>query len=122
MTTKLSLLILFVLVVLPGCKLKPGCLIESKVVDTVSSALSTQLQCAKPELVKQDVQAAVGKLGLCKTPQPTGPIASFACPLIASWAAEKFVGAIPARWECSAQNAKEKAMLLLTTACEALPF
>jgi hypothetical protein len=110
----ITTLVLFgVLAVVPACKWSPGCLVEEKVVTSVSNALSSGLQCSRPELVREDIGNLVGKLKLCKKTE-TGVI----CGIVASMAVEQLAKvAIPPRWECSATAAKEKIVQIISAAC-----
>lgn len=117
------ILALLPLLLLASCKLKPGCIVEEKVTNTVATALTNQLQCKRGDLVQKDVLAMVQKLGLCKQTPPTGPIADFVCPMLSKWAVDNLVNmSIPTSWECSVENAKAKALEVVTTACKKLPF
>jgi hypothetical protein len=121
---KRVLLVLALVLPTASCKFNPGCLIEERVVTGLSNAVVNGLQCKNVDAVKEDIGAAVGKIGLCKKTDPaqTGPIAMIVCPIISAWAVNKLAQKIPPRWECSAEDAKAKIISVLTAGCNAIPF
>lgn len=117
-----AILIALPLLMATACtSLKPGCIIEDKIVAAASDAVATHLQCANKFSVHQDISGLVKSLGLCKS--QTGPIADTLCPIVSKEIVDKVVAtAVPATWQCSALNAKATLGTALTNACRLLPL
>lgn len=119
----LSHLILALFLVLPmlGCsQLKPGCIIENKVVAASSSAIAAGLQCSNADAITTDLQNILKPLNLC--PATTGDIANAFCPLVVS-AVTGFVGSkvLPPAWGCSPTAAIASLNAILLSACQKIP-
>lgn len=125
----LGLMLIVVTIALPACK-TPGCAIGEKAAQVFATATANALApCTHPELILADYNAFLEKIGVCKEPgveemvdPKTGAIADLVCPIAAKYAAEFLAQGIPSKWGCSATNAKDKVMTILTVGCEKLPF
>lgn len=103
---------------LTACSLEKGCEMETKLVDLAATNITKQLACKNGEAVKEDVQKAISKLGLCqKEAAAAGGIPEVACPLVAKAIAELVATQIPAKWECSGGNAKDGLEKAILAAC-----
>lgn len=120
------LIAMLAMISLTSCKFKPGCIIEDKATKVISAGISKVAECGRPDLVQEDILAGFQTtIGMCKKELPTGPIGMVVCPLISQWAVNQFaeqekVAYYLKRWECTAKNAKQSAVTLLTTGCVAL--
>lgn len=106
-----------------GCTaLKPGCFIQDKLSAVATDVVVSKLQCMNSFAVKADMDALVKVLGVCKETKKTGPIADAVCPLVVDSVVNKLIGAaIPAEWQCSAENAKATVRAALSYACKQIP-
>lgn len=101
--------------------IKPGCMVQDKFSAIATDVVVSKLQCANPFAVKLDMDGLVKNLGLCKD-QKTGQMADAICPFAVPAVVDKIAGtAIPAAWQCSAQNAKATLSTSLMSACKSLP-
>lgn len=111
--------------VLSGCKLSPGCLASKAVSKPLAGFIVSTAACKKPANVERDVLAFCNNsLGLCKDPQPTGPIGTVVCPLIGMYAKPKLAPLIESKlkadWECDPNVAAATIVDGLVAGCELL--
>lgn len=106
------------------CTLKPGCIIQDKVVQIATSTVATTLQCSNTTAIQNDLTGLISGLGLCKSSAtaPTGPIADYLCPLAVNSVLSYLASStIPSTWGCTASNAKATLSDALMAACKKIP-
>lgn len=116
---RLVILALIIPLLFSSCtSLKPGCVIQDKLAVVATDVIVSKLQCANSFAVKNDMDALVKNLGLCKT----GQLADIMCPLLVDSVVNKLASsAIPAEWGCTATDAKVLVKDALTSACKLIP-
>ena len=122
----LKILALGLLVTLTNCTTlgKFGCVVEKAVVGGVSDAVVVQLQCKNSAAVEADMYKLFHEqIKICEDPIPTKDIqqtsiGSWVCKKAGEVALNQLAKQIPAAWNCSAENAKEKLKGVIESACE----
>lgn len=114
------LLSLLVLVSLFGCKIV-SCPTADRIANAAAMKISAVAACKNQEAIREDLTKFLGG-ETCNKPAPTGPLAMFACPILARLVTNAAWKAVPERWECEGGNAKLAIQSALTVGCNLIPF
>jgi hypothetical protein len=122
---KVSVMALFGALLLSSCsafKEKACDLFEDKLGAVASDVVANKLQCENKAAVQFDIEKLIADIGVCKTVQPTGPIADAVCPIAVNSVVDKLASvAVPAHWKCSLSDVKGLVKPALTDLCKKIP-
>lgn len=116
-----SLLFAIVLVSATACKVV-SCPVAETIAKGAAAAIASSAACKNQQAIHDDILAFLDSEGTCSRPQPSGPIAMIACPILSRLVANALWKKVPAKWECEGGVAKEAIVFTLTAGCNLIPF